>query len=369
MEAHAGERARPVASGASLLEFEVVQRSTASWLLSLDRRAGPRRRADRRRRRAAGVRRRGDGRRLRAARLPRPGGLLAGLPAVPGAGAAVRGDRRPGALRRRPGAGLGLLRPPARAVPAHRAARRASASCWSGRSAWPTRVFTSNVDGQFQRAGFAEEQVAECHGSIHFLQCMVDCGQPVWSADDVDRRRRRGDDARPAPLPSCPACGALARPNILMFGDVGVDRRPHRRPDAGAQHAGCASCAPRGCDSRSWSWARVPPLPTVRREAERGRAASGCAGPDQPPGAGGAARPRRRHRRPRSRGAGSAAGAPGRSLGYRRFKEVEAPGLSTLRRSAAVGYRLALALGVVRLPAGFTNTVAPSTGRSSSRTR
>jgi heme oxygenase (mycobilin-producing) len=30
MEAHAGERARPVASGSSLLEFEVVQRSVAS---------------------------------------------------------------------------------------------------------------------------------------------------------------------------------------------------------------------------------------------------------------------------------------------------------------------------------------------------
>jgi heme oxygenase (mycobilin-producing) len=29
-EAHGGERAKPVASGASLLEFEVVQRSTAS---------------------------------------------------------------------------------------------------------------------------------------------------------------------------------------------------------------------------------------------------------------------------------------------------------------------------------------------------
>ena len=29
----------------------------------------------------------------------------------------------------------------------------------------PVRVFTSNVDGQFQTAGFAEDDVAECHGS------------------------------------------------------------------------------------------------------------------------------------------------------------------------------------------------------------
>src|ERR1700691_5895861 len=28
-------------------------------------------------------------------------------------------------------------------------------------------VFTSNVDGHFQRAGFSPEQIVECHGSIH----------------------------------------------------------------------------------------------------------------------------------------------------------------------------------------------------------
>ncbi len=47
----------------------------------------------------------------------------------------------------------------------------------------PARVFTSNVDGQFQVAGLTG--VHECHGSIHHLQCTVDCGQPVWSAADV----------------------------------------------------------------------------------------------------------------------------------------------------------------------------------------
>lgn len=36
-------------------------------------------------------------------------------------------------------------------------------------------VFTSNVDGQFQKAGFDPERVLECHGSIHWLQCLRDC--------------------------------------------------------------------------------------------------------------------------------------------------------------------------------------------------
>src|SRR3990170_4287678 len=31
-------------------------------------------------------------------------------------------------------------------------------------------VVTSNVDGQFQKAGFREEEILEVHGSIHHLQ-------------------------------------------------------------------------------------------------------------------------------------------------------------------------------------------------------
>ncbi|HET7776866.1 MAG TPA: Sir2 family NAD-dependent protein deacetylase [Azospira sp.] len=80
-------------------------------------------------------------------------------------------------------------------------------------------VFTSNVDGQFQTAGFAETRVAECHGSLHYLQCFHDCRGHIWPADDF---QPEVDEARCrllSPLPRCPDCGALARPNVLMFGD------------------------------------------------------------------------------------------------------------------------------------------------------
>src|SRR4051812_41712489 len=46
-------------------------------------------------------------------------------------------------------------------------------------------VFTSNVDGHFERAGFPAERVLECHGSIHFLQCARPCGEAIWPADGV----------------------------------------------------------------------------------------------------------------------------------------------------------------------------------------
>ncbi len=80
-------------------------------------------------------------------------------------------------------------------------------------------VFTSNLDGQFQQAGFDENQVYEVHGSIHWLQCTHNCTPEIWSAAgsqvEVDPDSFRASGA----LPSCPSCEQICRPNILMFGD------------------------------------------------------------------------------------------------------------------------------------------------------
>jgi NAD-dependent SIR2 family protein deacetylase len=80
-------------------------------------------------------------------------------------------------------------------------------------------VFTSNVDGQFQKAGFEDAFIEECHGSIHHLQCTRPCSSEIWDAHsitvNVDMENFHAKD----PMPVCKNCGALARPNILMFGD------------------------------------------------------------------------------------------------------------------------------------------------------
>ena len=82
-------------------------------------------------------------------------------------------------------------------------------------------VFTSNIDGHFQREGFAPERIYEVHGSIHFMQCSrgLACGPSIWPADgisvDVDETEFRAV----SPLPKCLNCDAIARPNILLFGD------------------------------------------------------------------------------------------------------------------------------------------------------
>lgn len=91
---------------------------------------------------------------------------------------------------------------------------------WSQSMAHGAFVYTSNVDGQFQKAGFAEEQVVECHGSIHHMQCTSPCGHQIWSAAGTNVDVDMGTFRAAMPLPQCEHCRLLARPNILMFGDV-----------------------------------------------------------------------------------------------------------------------------------------------------
>lgn len=79
--------------------------------------------------------------------------------------------------------------------------------------------FTSNVDGQFQKAGFSDQHVVECHGSIHYFQCMNQCGQAAWPATGFEPEIDEAQCLLLSDLPTCPVCGGLARPNILMFGD------------------------------------------------------------------------------------------------------------------------------------------------------
>jgi NAD-dependent SIR2 family protein deacetylase len=140
---------------------------------------------------------------------------------------------------------------------------------WGSAMSGGVRVFTSNVDGQFQRAGFP--RVAEVHGSIHHFQCAARCSDLIWPADDVivlvDPESLRAK----RPLPSCPDCGGLARPNILMFDDydwapsrtqtqldeLSTWRRQHRDLVVVEIGAGVA-------------------IPTVRRQAELATAATGA---------------------------------------------------------------------------------------------
>lgn len=88
---------------------------------------------------------------------------------------------------------------------------------WARQRQIPYFAVTSNVDGQFQKAGFPEENTWEVHGSIHYLQCTVPCQSSIWlNKEKIDVNI---DNMRAANFPQCPRCHRPARPNILMFGD------------------------------------------------------------------------------------------------------------------------------------------------------
>lgn len=90
---------------------------------------------------------------------------------------------------------------------------------WADRMPHGGFVYTSNVDGAFQKAGFAADRICEVHGTIHFLQCVRPCSAAIWPTGDthveVDLETVRASGE----LPNCVHCGGLARPNILMFYD------------------------------------------------------------------------------------------------------------------------------------------------------
>ena len=129
-------------------------------------------------------------------------------------------------------------------------------------------VFTSNVDGQFQRAGFADDRIVECHGSIHHLQCSGPCTDAIWAADAVEPRVDPATCLMRAPLPACPRCGRLARPNVPMFGRAasGDGRWVDARTEA--QHARFDAWCRRPTNLVAIEIGAGTDVPSVRRMGE-----------------------------------------------------------------------------------------------------
>src|SRR5712692_8195411 len=71
-------------------------------------------------------------------------------------------------------------------------------------------VVTQNIDGLHERAGSRE--VVEVHGSISSASC-VECGERVPLEEVVAALRE-------APAPPCPECGAVLKPDVVMFGEL-----------------------------------------------------------------------------------------------------------------------------------------------------
>ena len=74
----------------------------------------------------------------------------------------------------------------------------------SGKRVW---TLTQNVDGLHRAAG--SQQVIDIHGDVHHLECT----QCNWD-------ERVENYAELDPCPSCPECGAVVRPRVVLFGEM-----------------------------------------------------------------------------------------------------------------------------------------------------
>jgi NAD-dependent deacetylase len=68
-------------------------------------------------------------------------------------------------------------------------------------------VLTQNVDGLHRAAG--STNIIDIHGDLHALRCTA-C---AWQA-------RVADYAELEPVPRCPSCGAVIRPDVVFFGEM-----------------------------------------------------------------------------------------------------------------------------------------------------
>lgn len=80
-------------------------------------------------------------------------------------------------------------------------------------------VFTSNVDGHFRKAGFLENRIYECHGTLDRLQCVNNCQNQSWWSYDYNPVTDDEQCIVVSESPICSNCGGLARQNVMMFND------------------------------------------------------------------------------------------------------------------------------------------------------
>jgi NAD-dependent SIR2 family protein deacetylase len=75
-------------------------------------------------------------------------------------------------------------------------------------------IVTSNIDEHFLKAGFDENRILECHGTINYMQCLDILEREIWLTPEFS-----ASDLEASNFPRCPNCGDFCRPNVLFFGD------------------------------------------------------------------------------------------------------------------------------------------------------
>ena len=129
--------------------------------------------------------------------------------------------------------------------------------------------FTSNIDGHWIKSDWKESSVLECHGSVHYMQCVNNCSEKIWQTKNaLQLNVDPNTDCVIDPLPECPFCHQLARPNVLMFGDW--DFLSNRYDEQNSHYNKFKSnISKEKCRLLIIELGAGTAVPTVRRESER----------------------------------------------------------------------------------------------------
>ncbi len=80
-------------------------------------------------------------------------------------------------------------------------------------------VLTTNVDGQFEKAGFAPERIFAVQGDYGKLQCAKACHDKLYDNEDLVRRMTAEQKNCRVPsslVPKCPVCGGRMEVNVRI---------------------------------------------------------------------------------------------------------------------------------------------------------
>lgn len=97
-------------------------------------------------------------------------------------------------------------------------------------------VLTSNIDGQFKKAGFSPERIFEPQCSAKDFQCSVPCCSEIWDGGEMLRRitAHMNQETYECPkeyYPVCPRCHAPAIQNMRGYHNFIEDRVMWNRED------------------------------------------------------------------------------------------------------------------------------------------
>ncbi|NQG98432.1 Sir2 silent information regulator family NAD-dependent deacetylase [Streptococcus suis] len=96
-------------------------------------------------------------------------------------------------------------------------------------------VITTNVDSQFEKAGFDKEKIFEVQGNYGDFQCSVPCHDGVYNnqtALEILLANRQGLEVRSEDIPKCPQCGADMMSRLRIDHRFVEDANWHRQEKA-----------------------------------------------------------------------------------------------------------------------------------------